>query len=249
MHTLIQDVRFAFRMLLKSPGLTTAAIVCLALGIGATTAIFSVVNAVLLRPLAYSQPQELVRVYSEFPTFPGGGLRKFWISPPEYLDLRREVKSWRSLHGWVNGGVTLAGAAEPLRVTASNVTGDLLGDLGVSPVTGRVHTEQDDKTGAPLTVVLGYGLWQRAFGGDRGIVVKTVQVNGRNATVIGVMPIGFQFPPGEADPPEIWLPVQINTASPGGRGSHFLSIVGRLKPGVSIDQARSELAQLVGSYS
>jgi len=100
MHTLIQDVRFAFRMLLKSPGLTSAAIVCLALGIGATTAIFSVVNAVLLRPLAYSQPGELIRVYSEFPTFPGGGLRKFWISPPEYLDLRREVKSWRSLDGW-----------------------------------------------------------------------------------------------------------------------------------------------------
>jgi putative ABC transport system permease protein len=248
MHTLIQDVRFAFRMLLKSPGLTSAAIVCLALGIGATTAIFSVVNAVLLRPLAYSQPQELIRVYSEFPNFPGGGLRKFWISPPEYLDLRREVKSWRSLHGWVNAGVNLAGAAEPLRVTASYVTGDLLADLGVSPVAGRVQTQEDDKNGAPLTVVLAYGLWQRAFGGDRGIVGKTVQVNGGNATVIGVMPIGFQFPPGEADPPEIWLPLQIDPANPGGRGSHFLSMVGRLKPGVGIDQARSELAQLVGAY-
>ncbi len=244
----MQDMRFAVRMLLKSPGLTIAAVVCLALGIGATTAIFSVVNAVLLRPLAYSEAQELVRVYSEFPNFPGGGLRKFWISPPEYLDLKSEVKSWRSLHGWVNAGVNLAGAAEPLRVTASNVTGDLLADLGVSPVAGRVHTEQDDKTGAPLTIVLGYGLWQRAFGGDRGIIGKTVQVNGRNATVIGVMPKGFAFPPGEADPPEIWLPLQINPASPGGRGSHFLSIVGRLKPGVGIDQARSELAQLVGAH-
>src|SRR5437660_5756514 len=122
----MNDLKFAFRQLLKNPGFTAVAVLTLALGIGANTAIFSVVNAVLLRPLPYSKPNQLVRIYSEFPTFPNGGLRRFPVSAPEFLDLRRETKSWESLDIWLNSGVTVAAKREPTRVTASHVTGGLL---------------------------------------------------------------------------------------------------------------------------
>ena len=131
MGTLIQNFRFGFRVLAKNPGFTAAAVLCLALGIGATTAIFSVVNAVVLRPLPYAQSARLVRVFTEFPTFPNGGLRHFWLSPPEYFDLKRDIQIVRTdLKGWVNSGVNLAGASEPVRAQAVFVTGGLLLDAG-----------------------------------------------------------------------------------------------------------------------
>src|SRR5271163_4051206 len=138
------DLRHAARMLVKNPGFTLAAILCLALGIGATTAIFSVVNAVLLRPLAYRQPDQLVRVYTEFPTFPNGGLPRFWTSAPEFFDLRRDTHSWASLDAWQVGGTNLGGKSEPVRVTAANVSGSLLETLGVAPVSGRLISAADD---------------------------------------------------------------------------------------------------------
>src|ERR1700676_3407175 len=131
-------------MLAKSPGFTAAAVVCLALGIGATSAIFSVVHAVLLRPLGYRNPERLVRLYTEFPTFPNGGLRRFWTSPPEYDELAHDLRSWESLDAWTTGGVNLAGAADPIRVTSAGVTGGLFSALGVSPELGRAITPQDD---------------------------------------------------------------------------------------------------------
>jgi putative ABC transport system permease protein len=230
-------------MLRNSPGFTAASVICLALGIGATTAIFSIVNAVLLRPLPYAHADRLVRIYTEFPTF-----KKFWVSPPEFLDLQKDTKSWESLEGWANQGVNLAGSNEPIRVTASYVTGNLLPSLGVSPVIGRLLTAQDDAPTAPVTAVLSYGLWQRAFGGDRGVVGREVLLNGQQCAVVGVMPKGFQFPPGETDPPEIWSPLQIDPARPGGRGSHFLSVIAMLKPGVTIYQAREEMKQLLAQW-
>jgi predicted permease len=245
MQNFVQDLRYGIRMLLQSPGFSVAAVVCLALGIGATTAIFSIVYAVLLRPLPYSQPQKLVRVYTEFPNFPNGGLRRFWTSPPEFLDLRRYTHSWQSLDGWTNGGANIDGGKEPSRVTTSFVSGGLLEALGVQPIQGRLLNPHDDENGAPLTAVISYGLWQRAFGGESAAVGKEIHLNGKKCTVVGIMPKGFQFPPGEADPPEVWSPLQIDPAKPGGRGSHFLYLLGRLKPDVSIDQARQEAAQLV----
>ena len=113
------DLRHALRMLLKNPGFAAAAVLCLMLGIGATTGIFSVVNAVLLRPLGYKQPERLVRIYTEFPTFPNGGLPRFWTSAPEFLDLRRDLKSWDSIDAWANTGANIAGITQPARVTAS----------------------------------------------------------------------------------------------------------------------------------
>jgi predicted permease len=245
MQTLLHDFRYGLRILVRNPGFAVAAVICLALGIGATTAIFSVVNAVLLRPLPYVQPQRLVKIYSEFGNFPGGGLRRFWLSPPEYLDLKRETKSWESLDGWVNGGANLTGQSQPVRATASFITGGLLKSLGVSPILGRTITLEDDDPKSNAVVDISYGLWQRVFGGKRDIVGKEVQLNGQKAVIIGVMPKDFAFPAGEVDPPEVWTALQIDPAKPGGRGSHFLYLLGRLKPNVTAQQAQLEFESLV----
>src|SRR6476619_8432698 len=210
MGAFTQNVRYGLRMLGKNPGFTAAAVLCLALGIGATTAIFSVVNAVLLRQLPYANSQRLVRVFTEFPNFPNGGLRHFWVSPPEFIDLRRDASTFQAIEGWVVQGANLAGASEPVRSTLSYVSGGMLQMLGVSPMMGRLLNPQDDAANAPQTAVLSYGLWQRAFGGDAGILGRDIRLNGNACTVVGVMPKGFAFPPGELDPPELWAPVQID---------------------------------------
>ena len=241
LNALTMDLRHAIRMLIKSPGFTLATVLCLTLGIGATTGIFSVVNAVLLRPLGYRQPQQLVRVYTEFPTFPNGGLRRFWTSPPEFLDLRRDTKSWQSLDAWANTGANVAGVSQPIRVTASLVSGGLLQSLGVSPKVGRLLSPADDDPAAPVTADISYGLWKAAFGGDPQIVGKETYLSGQKCTIVGVMPRGFEFPPGEVDPPQVWSPLQIDPAKPGSRGSHYLYLLGRLKPGVTAEQAQAEL--------
>ncbi len=245
MPTFFKDLRYAARMLAKSPGFTAAAVICLALGIAATSAIFSVVHAVLLRPLGYRDPGQLVRLYTEFPKFPNGGLRRFWTSPPEYDELKHNLTSWESLDAWTTGGVNLAGAADPIRVTSSSVTGGLFPSLAVSPELGRVITPQDDIPGAPNVALISHDLWQRAFAGDRSVIGRVIQVNGSNANIVGIMPQTFSFPPGELDPPEIWTPLQLPAPNPRQRGSHFLYLIGRLKPGVPLNRAQDELARHV----
>ncbi len=247
MPSLIQETRLAARSLRRSPGFAAAAIACLALGIGAITAIFSVVNSVLLRPLAYHQPERLTRVYTEFPKFPNGGLRRFWTSGPEFIEMRRDLKSWRTLDVWQIGGVNIAGGSEPVRATGSFVSGTLLGTLGVQPRLGRLLTPEDDQPGAPRTAVISAGLWSRVFGNDPNVLRRDVWLDGQKTNIVGVMPDGFQFPPGEAEPPELWTPTQINPASPGGRGGHRWYLLGRLKEGVTLQQARSEAAQYVNA--
>ena len=237
------NVRYGLRMLARNPGFTMAAVVCLALGIGATTAIFSVVNAVLLRPLPYAHPDRLVRVFTEFPNFPNGGLRHFWVSPPEYVELKRDAQSFDDVEGWANFGANLAGTSEPVRATVGYVTGGLLTMLGVAPARGRVLSAADDQPNAPAAAVLSDGLWQRAFGGDPGVLGRDIRLNGEPCTVVGVMPRGFAFPPGELDPPELWVPLQIDPAKPGSRGSHFLNLLARLKPGTGQGQAQSEMVR------
>src|SRR5882724_2663462 len=132
MGTFGQDLQFALRMMRKNLGFTAAAVLCLMLGIGATTGIFTVVNAVLLRPLPYARPEQLIRVYTEFPTFPNGGLPRFWTSGPEFLDLRRDTHSWASLDAWITSGANLGGKTQPVRVTAAYVSGGLLETLAVA---------------------------------------------------------------------------------------------------------------------
>ncbi len=248
MGTLWQDVQFALRMMRKNLGFTTAAVLCLMLGIGATTGIFTVVNAVLLRPLPYAHPEQLIRIYTEFPTFPNGGLHRFWASGPEFLDLRRDTHSWASLDAWITSGANLAGNVEPVRVTAAYLSGGLLETLGVSPIAGRLIAPSDDVPGASLVADISYGTWQSVFAGDRNVVGRETRLNGTKCTIIGVMPEGFQFPPGQQDPAQVWTALQLDPAKPGGRGSHNYYLLGRLKPGVSPAQAQGELASLVQSY-
>jgi putative ABC transport system permease protein len=244
-HDFLQDVRFGFRMLVSRPGFTAAAALCLALGIGATTAIFSVVNAVVLRPLPYAQPDRLVRIYTEFPTFPNGGLRRFWTSGPEYFELKRDLRSWETIDAWNAFGANLGTQPLPIRITGAVVTGTLLSTLGVKPVMGRIVLPEDDKPGAPLVADISYGLWQRAFGSDSHVLGKETLLQGAKCTIVGVMPPDFQFPPGEVEPTEIWSPLRLNPANPGGRGGHNFYLLGRLKPGITIDQARSEMVNVV----
>jgi putative ABC transport system permease protein len=241
MSTFWKDLRYSVRALAATPGFTAAAIICLALGIGGTSAIFSVVQAVLLRPLGYRQPGQLVRLYTEFPKFPNGGLRRFWTSPPEYYELSHEMQSWESIDAWQTSGVNLAGAADPIRITSCYLTGGLMQTLGVSPLRGRAITPPDDVPGAPLSVVISEGLWDRAFARDPSVVGRVVQINGRNAAIAGIMPASFSFPPGDLDAPEMWLPLQLPPPNPQRRGNHGLYLLGRLKPGVTLKHAQEEL--------
>jgi putative ABC transport system permease protein len=248
METLLQDFQFAVRMMRKNLGFTTAAVLCLMLGIGATTGIFTVVNAVLLQPLPYSHPEQLVRIYTEFPTFPNGGLRRFWTSGPEFLDLRRDTHSWASLDAWITAGANLAGKTQPVRVTAAYLSGGLLETLGVAPVTGRLISPSDDAPGAQVVADISYGTWQSVFAGDRNVVGRETYLDGLKCTVIGVMPKGFQFPPGEQDPAHVWTALRLDPANPGNRGGHNYYLLSRLKPDFTAGQAQGELASLVQSY-
>ena len=248
METLWQDVLFAIRMMRKNLGFTTAAVLCLMLGIGATTGIFTVVNAVLLQPLPYAHPEQLIRIYTEFPTFPNGGLHRFWTSGPEFLDLRRDTHSWASLDLWIAGGANLAGKTQPVRVTAAYVSGGLLETLAVAPIQGRLISPTDDVPGAQVVADISYGTWQSVFAGDPHVVGRETYLDGLKCTIIGVMPKGFQFPPGETEPAQIWTALRLDPANPGNRGGHNYYLLGRLKPGISGGAAQGELASLVQSY-
>lgn len=245
MDIFFQDLRYAVRMLRKNLGFTAVAVITLALGIGANTAIFSVVNSVLLRPLPFREPAQLVRVYSEFPTMK---LNKFWLSPPELLDIQKDAKSWEAIGAWAPGGQNVGTGSEPLRVTSAAVTRGLIDALAVQPEMGRNFSPEEDQNGGARVALISHGLWQRAFGGDSQIIGKQIQVNSQPTTVIGVMPGSFAFPPGSNDQVEVLLPFQFDPANPGSRGSHFLSVIGRLKPGVTIDQARSEMVSLMTGW-
>src|SRR5580704_14752515 len=248
MGTLRQDVRFALRMMGKNLGFTTAAVLCLMLGIGATTGIFTVVNAVLLHPLPYSHPEQLVRVYTEFPTFPNGGLHRFWTSGPEFIDLKRDTHSWATLDAWITNGANLAGKTQPVRVNAAYLSGGLLETLGVAPISGRLIAASDDIPGAAVVADISYGTWQTVFAGDPNVIGRETRLDGLKCTIIGVMPKGFQFPPGDPDPAQVWSALQLDPAKPGSRGSHNYYLLGRLKPGIPPTQAQGELAALVQSY-
>src|ERR1044071_7817609 len=245
MQTFLQDLKYALRMLRKNPAFTTVAILTLAVGIGANSAIFSVVNSVLLRPLPYRQPDQLVRVYSEFPTMQ---LKKFWLSPPELFDIQRDAKSWEAVGAWAPGGQNIGTDSEPLRVTAASITRSMIDVLGVAPERGRNFSEEEDRNGGPQVAIISHGLWQKGFGGTSDIIGKQIQVNATATTVVGVMPANFAFPPGSNDQVDVLLPFQFDPAKPGGRGNHYLSVIGRLKPGVTREQAQSEMTSLMAGW-
>jgi putative ABC transport system permease protein len=244
---MLQTLRYTFRSLLRTPGFTIAALICLALGIGATSAIFSIVNAVILRPLQYPESNRLVRIYTEFPKFPGGGLHKFWLTDAEMFDIRKSANSFESVGASYTVGANLAGLNHPTRITATYVSEEVPSLLGVKPMLGHLITKQDDSPGAPPVLMLSYGLWQRVFASDPAIIGKETNLNNTKATVIAVMPPGFAFPPGRTDPTEAWSAIQLDPkhVNPGG---HNYDVLGRLAPGVTLNQARNEMARLVAQW-
>ncbi|HEX7286491.1 MAG TPA: ABC transporter permease [Candidatus Angelobacter sp.] len=244
MSTLFQDFRFGVRMLRKSPVFTAIALITLALGIGANTAIFSIVNAVLLKPLPFPEPERLIFATSAFSTQKGDG---FAISYPDFFDWRATAKSFSAMASYHGDSFTLTGLDEPLHVNGDTVSGDFFSVLGVKPFLGRGFTREEEKPGTRV-VVLSHRLWQSAFHGDSGIVGRAITMDKQSYTVVGVMPAGFMFPV-DNDPPRLWrtFAPEAETSDPkeppatAGRGAHFLRAVARLKPGVSIETAREEM--------
>ncbi|HTL34393.1 MAG TPA: ABC transporter permease [Kofleriaceae bacterium] len=238
MGSLWLDVRYALRMMVKTPGLTAVLAITLALGIGASTTIFSVVNSVVLRPLPYEQPDQMVRVYTEF--HGQLGLKRFWVSGPEYDDLRKQCRTCKSVAAWSRGTASLAGGDRPVRIEAAYATANLLPLLGVKPILGRWFDESEDGPGGdPTVVVLGYDVWKRAFGGDKRIVGRSIHLDAMPVTVIGVMPPGFDF----LDREEAWVPLHLDV-SKTNRGGHFLSVVVRLGNGATLKTFQDDLAAL-----
>jgi predicted permease len=232
METLLQDLRYALRNLAKSPTFTAIALITLALGIGANTAIFSVVNAVLLRALPYAQPDRLVVI----------GQNGFTSAPPaNFFDWKRDNHAFENIGAAEAWTPNLTGIDKPEQVIGLHVTSDVFPVLGVKPIMGRTFVPQEDRGGNDREVVLSYGFWQRRFSGSRDAIGQTVSLNGANYTVVGVMPKGFRFAPFWVTKAEIWAPLPLDATD---RLRNSLRLFARLKPGVSLQQARAEMATI-----
>jgi putative ABC transport system permease protein len=237
-QTVVQDLRFGGRALRRSPGFAAIAVLTLALGIGANAAIFSVVNAVLLRPLPWADPDRAVMIWSKWTAFD-----KTWVATGEVVDYRRRSTTLSEVAAWTDGQVNLTGGdAEPERLPAGSVTANLFSTLGVAALHGRTFTAAEDLPNGPRAVVLGHALWTRRYGGDPAIVGRTIEANGRGYEVVGVMPAGFVLPTDFRNPAptQLWLPLQMDPASTD-HGSHGLYAAGRLKPGATVAQAAADL--------
>jgi len=246
MDTILQDIRFAARMLVKNAGLTLTAIVTLALGIGANTAIFSVLTAVLFRPLPYQQPEQLVKVWGRF-TGIGLPKDKMWFSAPEFRDLKQLATSFSEIGSATSGSFNMGVRGTPEQLSGALATPSLFRVLGVNAKAGRTFTEDEGQPGHNAVVLLSYGLWQRAFAGDPAAVGRTVQINSNPMTIVGVLPEDFAYPGFTGI--DMWAPLAFSPASldENNRGSHGQEVVARLKPGVTLGQARAELASVAST--
>ncbi|HLJ91510.1 MAG TPA: ABC transporter permease, partial [Candidatus Angelobacter sp.] len=235
MLTLVRNFQFAFRRLKNSPGFTIVAVLTMALGIGANSAMFSIVNAVLLRPLPYRDPQKLVLLAEHWPQFP-----RLSLSYLNYKDWRDQSHSFEGVSAVRNAFVTMTGGAEAERLPSQNVTANLFDVLGVKPELGRPFAAADDKTGAPPVVMISHALWERKFSSSPSVLNQTVTLDKQNYSIIGVMPPRFEILQQEAD---ILLPFEPWAATlPDDRSWHpGILPIARLKPNVSLDQARSEI--------
>jgi predicted permease len=235
MQTLWQDLRYGARMLWKNPGFTLIAVITLALGVGANTAIFSVANTALLRPLPYQNPDELVMVWE---TAPKLGFPHNDVAPANFIDWRDQNRVFTQIAAFGGASLSLTGRGEPERIEGERVSASLFPLLGVTPALGRVFTEQEDRSDAQGVIVLSHSLWQRRFGGDTGIIGQSLTLSNHPYTVVGVMPAHFRFPGREQ---EFWVPMAFEPDEAAGRGDHYLSVVARLKPGVTRRQAQAEM--------
>ncbi len=238
MENLWQDLRHGFRALRKSPGFTAVAVLTLGLGIGANTAIFSVVENVLLRPLPYRDPSALVQIWNTYlPQFPRAG-----NSPGDFQDFRRQARSFSGMAAFVDipEGFNLTGEGEPQRLEARYATSGFFSLLGIQPIAGRTFTPEEDKPGASSVVMLSHRLWQSRFGSDPASVGRTLMLDGRGYTLIGILPAAFRMAPTT----DIWMPVGQYGDDLTSHLHHEFSIVARLKPGIKITEAQAELTTL-----
>ncbi len=239
MNTLWQDLRSGARMLLKKPGFTLIVALTLALGIGANTAIFSVVNAVLLRPLPYDQPESLVALHTAFPTL---GYPREGLSEAEFIRLRQENRSFAELAGWYSfGQATLRGVSEPESVAAPFCTANFFRTLGVKVALGRDFNAEEEVEGKNKFVVLSHAFWQRKFAGDRAVIGRTLDLDGSGYTVIGVLPASFKAPMElRADTHvDLWRGSELRPSDPR-RGNQYIRVIGRLRPDATLAQAQAE---------
>ncbi|MDR3700121.1 MAG: ABC transporter permease [Candidatus Sulfopaludibacter sp.] len=237
---LAQDLRYGFRTLRKNPGFTAVAMLALAVGIGANTAIFSVVNGVLLRPLAYPDPDRLVNIHETSSEFSQSS-----VAYPNFLDWRRDSRSFAGMGAWRSDDFNFTGAGEPEQLPGKYVSASLFPALGVTPLLGRTFLPQDDRKGAACTVVLSNGFWKRRFGGDAGILGRFLTLNAANCAVVGVLRRDFPFRGDIYVPIEQWDSVELHT-----RESHLgLAVAARLKPGVTIEAAQGELSALASALA
>jgi len=239
MNTLGQDLRFALRTLLKSPGFAVVAVVCIAIGIGANTTVFSIVNAVLLRPFPYADPDQIVVVHE---TQPKNDVDRAALSYLDYQDLREQSRSFSEIAAYTERSVTFTGSEEAERVMGASISGNLFSLLGVKPLLGRNYFRGDeDRPGAPGVVLLSHEIWKRRFNSDPHIVGKSLMVNAAAHTVVGVMPPRFKFPENHL----AWVPLA-PFVHDSPRSERNIAVFARLKPGVSVEQARKETVAFAG---
>ncbi len=244
MKSLWQDIRLSIRMLRRNPGFTLVAVVTLALGIGATSAIFSVVNGVLLRPFPYSNPGRLVVVWESNVT---RGLPYMFASPPNYADWRSQNDVFEEMGAFGRGRFLIDQETESNVVRGARVTAGTFSMLGAAPLLGRHFTPEDDRVGSAPVVLLSYGAWQNRFGGDPQLIGRSIRVNAEDYTVVGVMPPGFEFPPPislegaiPTEQTELWVPFAMDMEN-GNRSAHFMTVIARLKRGVELPAAQTEM--------
>jgi putative ABC transport system permease protein len=235
MESLIKDLRYAVRSLVKRPGFAAIAVITLALGIGSNTAIFSVVNAVLLRPLPFPEPDRLVMIWEDasFAGFP-----RNTPAAANYADWKTQNQTFADMAAQDSRSMNLTGDAEPERIDASGVTANFFSLLGVRPLLGRTFSAEEDQPQANKVVVINYRLWQQRYGGERTIVGRDILLNGEKHTVVGVMPASFEFLKSQVG---VWVPIAFTPEGLASRTRHYLTVVARMKPGVTVDQANSEV--------
>jgi putative ABC transport system permease protein len=233
-----QDVRFAFRTFRHSKGFTAIAIATIALGIGATAAIFSVVDALILQPLPFPDANRIVMVWMDNRRL---GVHEDVHSYPNLADLKAQNRSLSQLAPFRQAGVNVTGRGEPQRVAAGLLPAEALAALGARPMLGQLYTADNEVQGNDAVALIGHGLWTSNFGSDPGIIGKSIELNGRKRTIVGVMPAGFAFP---TERTQLWLPLVLPNDLKTARSTFFLSAIGRLAPGVSLERARSDLAAI-----
>jgi predicted permease len=239
----VRDIRHGARLLRRSPGFASVAVLTIALGIGATSAIFSVINAVALKPLPYPASDRLTFITTQFPTL---NFDKFWVSPPEYFELRERTKVYRDIAAYQTGALNVGAATGPERVAAAFVTPNMFDVLGVKLNLGKAWTEEADRPNASPVVVISDALWRRSFGADPRIVGKQVEIQGLQRQVVGVAPAGLDIHDNRT---QVWAPLGLDPTNRRNRGNHRLYLVGRLKDGVTMTQADADLRQIVHQWA